>query len=119
MPRVNLLRRFDRPVFALIAIALIAGGLRLWNVSKPSTYVFDEVYYAKDGCLFAGYSPAVCKIDSSDEKYWYSKYGEVGSWVHPPLGKEMIGIGEKFFGGNSFGWRISAVVFGTASVVLT
>ncbi len=38
--------------------------------------------------------------------------------VHPPLGKWLIAVGERFFGFNSFGWRISAAVVGTLSVLL-
>jgi dolichyl-phosphate-mannose--protein O-mannosyl transferase len=38
--------------------------------------------------------------------------------VHPPLGKWLIGIGIKIFGNDEFGWRVSAAVIGTLSVVL-
>ncbi len=38
--------------------------------------------------------------------------------VHPPLGKWCIAVGEWLFGYNSFGWRISAAVIGTLSILL-
>ena len=34
------------------------------------------------------------------------------------MGKWLIGIGIKLFGNNEFGWRISAAIIGTASIVL-
>jgi len=102
----------------LLAVAAIAGGLRFWDLAYPAERVFDEVYYSKDACLYAGYSPKTCGIDSSDEKYWVRERDEVGSWVHPPMGKWMIAIGEKIFGPNSVGWRFSAALFGTLTCVL-
>ncbi len=116
---MELLRRLNRPVFALVAVGIIAAGLRFWHLGTPPERIFDEVYYTKDACLYDGYSWKRCGITSSDEQYWVRQYGEVGSWVHPPLGKWAIAIGEKIFGPTPFGWRFSAAVFGTASVVLT
>ncbi|OYX29602.1 MAG: hypothetical protein B7Y99_12885, partial [Caulobacterales bacterium 32-69-10] len=39
--------------------------------------------------------------------------------VHPQLGKWLIAGGEHLFGMNSFGWRFSAVVFGTILIIAT
>jgi len=114
-----ILRRLNKPVYALAIVAAIAGGVRFYGLATPNERVFDEVYYSKDGCLYAGYSWKECAIKSSDEKYWVRERDEVGSWVHPPMGKWMIAIGERLFGPNAFGWRFSAAVFGTATVVFT
>ena len=38
--------------------------------------------------------------------------------VHPPLGKWLIALGEQVFGYNEFGWRFSAAVAGTLSVLM-
>lgn len=114
-----LLERLNRPVFALVAVAFIAGGVRFYHLSNPPQRVFDEAYYPKDACLYAGYSWKQCDIDSKDEKYWVRERDEVGSWVHPPLGKWMIAVGEMAFGPTPFGWRVSAAVAGTTSVVLS
>lgn len=100
-----------------MVVAAIAGGLRFHHLDRPRERIFDEVYYSKDGCLYAGYEPGRCAIESADEKGWVENRGET-SWVHPPLGKWMIAAGERAFGPDSFGWRVSAAVFGTASVVL-
>lgn len=101
-----------------MAVAAIAGALRFYHLSEPPERVFDEIYYSKDACLYDGYSLKECDVTSSDEKYWVKDKGEVGSWVHPPMGKWMIAIGEKLFGPTPFGWRFSAALFGTITCVL-
>ncbi|HXF73564.1 MAG TPA: phospholipid carrier-dependent glycosyltransferase [Actinomycetota bacterium] len=115
----SLLRLIDRPAVALVAVALIAGIPRSWDLGSPRARVFDEVYYSKAGCLFVGYPPRTCGIETEDERYWVRTKGDVGSWVHPPLGKWAIGLGELAFGVDAFGWRVSAAVAGTLTAVLT
>ena len=39
--------------------------------------------------------------------------------VHPPLGKQLIAIGEALFGYDGFGWRFSAAACGVLTVFLT
>jgi dolichyl-phosphate-mannose--protein O-mannosyl transferase len=116
---VRALSRLNRPVVAIAAVTLLAGWLRIVHVSHPSDYVFDEVYYPKAACILVGWSNDTCTIDSSDEQYWRQQKWDVGSWVHPPLGKWEIALGIKAFGMRSFGWRISSVVAGTLVVTLT
>jgi len=115
---LNVLQKLNRPWVALLVVGLLAGGLRLWHVTYPETRIFDEYYYPKSACIFLGYSNERCDINSSDERYWRGERGDTGAWVHPPLGKWAIALGELAFGTDSFGWRFSGVVFGTASVVL-
>lgn len=91
------------PLSLITVFALI---LRLWNLNKPSGYIFDEIYYAKN---------AASLISNGVE---LNNAGEAEFVVHPPLGKWLIGIGIKAFGNNEFGWRISAALIGTACVVL-
>lgn len=74
----------------------------------PEELVFDETYYAKDACLYLDYVPEECGLTGSAEQ----------SYVHPPLGKWLIAAGIRLFGNNSFGWRISALVFGVALVLV-
>jgi dolichyl-phosphate-mannose--protein O-mannosyl transferase len=110
-------RWLNRPVVAIVAVALIAGGLRFVHLSYPHTRIFDEVYYSKSGCIFLGYSNQRCDVTSPDERYWRREQNDVGDWVHPPVGKWMIAIGELAFGTESLGWRVAAAVTGTATVV--
>ena len=91
------------PISLIIAFALI---LRLWRLNLPKGYIFDEVYYAKN---------ANSLIRNGVE---LNSQGQAEFIVHPPLGKWLIGIGIKIFGNNEFGWRISAAVIGTLSVLL-
>ena len=91
------------PISLIITFALI---LRLWRLNLPTGYIFDEVYYAKN---------ANSLIRNGVE---LSAQGQAEFIVHPPLGKWLIGIGIKVFGNDEFGWRISAAVIGTLSVVL-
>ena len=93
-------RRRSGSAFAIIlAVTALAAGLRLWHLSSPHTYVFDEVYYAKDGCYDAGFPYKECGLDAP---------GEQTVTVHPPLGRWIIAAGEKAFGDHSFGWRIAS-----------
>lgn len=111
-------RALNRPVVAIVAVGLIAGVLRFSHVGFPQRRIFDEYYYSKSACVFLGYSNDVCDINSDDERYWREDKNDVGSWVHPPLGKWMIAVGELAFGVDSFGWRAGAAVTGTATVIL-
>ncbi|MFL5798090.1 MAG: phospholipid carrier-dependent glycosyltransferase [Actinomycetota bacterium] len=104
----RLTRFLRKPVFVLIAIGIIAAVPRFYHLSQPHDRVFDEVYYTKDGCLYAGYPYKQCGLTSPDEQ----------SWVHPPLGKWMIAAGIGLFGNHPFGWRVSAAFIGTLTCVL-
>lgn len=115
----GLLDRLNRPVVAILAVVAIAGGIRAWDLSHPQDPVFDEQYYPKAACIFIGGSDETCMIESSDELYWREDKWDVGSWVHPPLGKWMIGMGEKAFGMTPVGWRSASALAGTLAVVLT
>jgi len=118
-PDVTLLERLNRPGFVLLTVAVVAGILRLTALSRPPQLIFDETYYAKSGCLFIGGSLQECEIRSDDEEYWVEDKDDVGSWVHPPVGKWMIGLGELGFGMTPVGWRIAAAIAGVLGVVIT
>jgi dolichyl-phosphate-mannose-protein mannosyltransferase len=109
--------RFLRhPAVILAVVAVVAGVPRFWALGDPGSdhghrvYVFDETYYAKDACLYAGHLPRQCDLSATTFEQ---------SWVHPPLGKWMIALGIRLFGYNPIGYRFSSALFGTASVVIT
>jgi dolichyl-phosphate-mannose-protein mannosyltransferase len=102
-------RWFMHPFLVIAAVTAFAGGLRFYHLSAPHTYVFDEVYYAKDGCFDAGIPYKDCKLDHP---------GEQTVTVHPPLGRWIIAGGEAAFGNRPFGWRFASAVAGTLSVAL-
>lgn len=92
---------------ALGIVTLIAGILRFVGLDRPKGKIFDEIYYATDAHNLwrLGYE-------------WDEKANTAGYVVHPPLGKWLIGIGEQFFGYNELGWRFSAALFGTLTVLM-
>jgi dolichyl-phosphate-mannose--protein O-mannosyl transferase len=88
-------------------VTLIAALVRLYNLDFPPGKIFDETYYATEaqGLLQHGVE---WDFDNNVPKYV----------VHPPLGKWCIALGEKIFGYDEFGWRISAAVAGIISVLM-
>ncbi|HYN95227.1 MAG TPA: phospholipid carrier-dependent glycosyltransferase [Pilimelia sp.] len=92
---------------ATAVVTLIAGLLRLRNVDHPKGKIFDELYYATEGWALLQHGVE-----------WNEKDNAASYVVHPPLGKWAIALGEQIYGYNEFGWRISAVVAGTLSVLL-
>jgi dolichyl-phosphate-mannose--protein O-mannosyl transferase len=91
------------PIAAILTFAL---SIRLWRLSLPTGYVFDEVYYAKNANSLL--SSAV-ELDAQ---------GQAEFVVHPPFGKWLIAIGIRFFGNEEFGWRFASAIFGTLSILL-
>ncbi|HEY7400045.1 MAG TPA: phospholipid carrier-dependent glycosyltransferase [Actinomycetota bacterium] len=115
----GLLQVLNRPVYAVLAVAAIAAALRFAGLGSPPERVFDEFYYPKAACILLGDSNKACDVTSENERYWRRQQWDVGSWVHPPLGKWMIAMGERAFGVDSpFGWRFSSAVAGTLVCVM-
>jgi dolichyl-phosphate-mannose-protein mannosyltransferase len=104
---------------AILAVTAIAGGVRLWGLSKPPELVFDENYYAVAACIYVGGSDRTCRVDEPNEELFREQQWDVGSYVHPPLGKWTIALGVKAFGMDPFGWRIGSAVAGTLAVTAT
>ena len=92
----------------IAAITLLAGVTRFVGLGHPDRKVFDEVYYASDGCWYAGFDYRDCDLEADVER----------SWVHPPLGKQLIALGIDGFGNRPFGWRAASAAAGTATVAL-
>ena len=111
-------RALNRPVVAIVAVGLLAGVLRFHDLGFPERRYFDEYYYPKSACIFLGYSNERCDINSANERFWRRDKLDTGAWVHPPVGKWMIAVGELLFGTESFGWRVSSAAAGTLIVVM-
>jgi len=97
--------RRPSPRLILGLILLVTALIRFWNLGTPDKLVFDEVYYvdgAKD-YLNGGVETA---------------NGEPEFIVHPPVSKWLIALGIQILGDSPAGWRFSAALFGTLSIIL-
>ena len=88
-------------------LGLVALIFRVWHLQYPKGFVFDEVYYAQNANSLLHHG---VELDP--------KTGAAQFIVHPPIGKWVIAAGIKLFGYHEFGWRISAAMVGSASVIL-
>ncbi|MBU6380705.1 MAG: phospholipid carrier-dependent glycosyltransferase, partial [Acidobacteria bacterium] len=90
---------------APILIALAALLLRLFNLGKIQSLIFDEVYYVDGARDYLNYG-----VEITGAKAEFV--------VHPPVGKWLIASGIKLFGDSGFGWRIATAVIGSLSILL-
>ncbi|MFH8929309.1 dolichyl-phosphate-mannose--protein mannosyltransferase [Streptomyces pristinaespiralis] len=106
-----------------LLVALVAGLMRFWNLGRPHAVIFDETYYAKDAwaLINQGYEGSWPKnIDKSilKDPSTVAIPTDPGYVVHPPVGKWIIGLGEKMFDFSPFGWRFMVALLGTLSVLM-
>ncbi|MCA5892936.1 phospholipid carrier-dependent glycosyltransferase [Isoptericola sp. NEAU-Y5] len=120
------LRRRDRfwAWTGTFVVTLLAAVARLWNLGRPSTLVFDETYYVKDGFTLGelGYAAQWpedpnAAFEAGDVLTYLEKAAYV---VHPPVGKWMIWLGMEAGGGatSAFAWRLGSAVVGVLAVFL-
>ncbi|MDQ1747802.1 MAG: dolichyl-phosphate-mannose-protein mannosyltransferase [Frankiaceae bacterium] len=89
-----------------LVITAVGLFLRLFRITRPHGKVFDETYYAGDAWSLLHHG---VEVNSS---------GRASFVAHPPLGKWVIALGEAMFGNNELGWRFSAAVVGSASILI-
>ena len=100
-------RRQLRDHLTAFGLGMAALLLRVWHLGTPKGFVFDEVYYAQNANSLLHHGVEL------DPKTAAAQF-----IVHPPVGKWMIALGIKIFGYHEFGWRISATVVGSLSIVM-
>src|SRR3990167_10883141 len=96
----------------LIFITLITAFslfLRLFRVTDPPRYYFDEVYHAVSAKAYAENNR-----EAYDPFSKAPKEGTAYDWLHPPLAKLIQAGSIKFLGDKSIGWRLPSLIFGTA-----
>ncbi|WP_292899676.1 phospholipid carrier-dependent glycosyltransferase [Microbacterium sp.] len=103
-------------------ITVFAFVVRVVNLGDPHQLIFDETYYVKDSWSQWVLGFPSTWPEGADARFAAGDTGfftGVGSYVvHPPLGRVFIGAGMALFGADTAtGWRIAAVVFGTATVL--
>lgn len=104
-------------------VTLLAAVLRLIDIGNPHQLVFDETYYVKDAWSQWVLGFPSTWPDGADASFAAGDtdvFTGIGSYVvHPPLGRILIGAGMALLGPDSTtGWRISAAVFGTLTVLV-
>ncbi len=108
---------------ATLAVTLLAGFMRVWDLGRPNRFLFDETYYAKDAWSLLHHGFVTGYVDKADKQIVSGTtdglFTDTPSMVvHPEVGKWLIALGEWAFGMTSFGWRISAAVVGTLMVLV-
>lgn len=89
-------------------LGALAALTRLTLLNYPTdagTPVFDEKHYVIQAHQLLGNG-------------WVEDNPGYGLVVHPPIGKQIIAIGELLLGYNAWGWRIMAALSGVLIVVL-
>ncbi len=116
-----------------LVVALFGALLRFIRLGEPRAVVFDETYYVKD---------AWTMLMTGEPQSWPDEVtingqlvsvndafanGDTNTWinvaeyvVHPPLGKWLIALGLKLFGGagNPFAWRAATAIAGVIGIIL-
>ena len=91
-----------------LTLTLIAGVVRFVGLDRPTdggTPVFDEKHYVPQAWQ-------MLRNGGVEDNPGYELV------VHPPLGKQLIAIGEWLLGYNGWGWRAAAALAGTITVLL-
>jgi dolichyl-phosphate-mannose--protein O-mannosyl transferase len=83
-----------------LLLLVVAGALRFADLGEPGRIYFDETYYANDA------------------QQYLERGVEEDFAVHPPAGKWLLAGGIALFGFDSYGWRFSAAVAGTLTVLV-
>lgn len=87
------------------ALAAITRFVMLNYPTDAGTPVFDEKHYVPQGWQ-------VLTGGGLEDNPGY------GLVVHPPVGKQLIAMGEALFGYNAWGWRFASALAGTILVLL-
>ena len=83
----------------ITALAALTRFLNLGSPTDAGTPIFDEKHYA----------PQAWQMLHNHGVEDNPGYGLV---VHPPVGKQLIALGEAIFGYNGVGWRFTGAVLG-------
>src|SRR5439155_6637550 len=122
---VAMVPSLPRRLAPLVLIAGVAAILRIAALGSPNEIYFDETYYANDARVYldglSAYNRPLDFDATAPPSQPPPSLGVRGekSWVHPPLGKWVIALGEAIVGTESpWGRRIVPALFGIGTVVL-
>ncbi len=98
-------------VFFLIATTFFSLLIRLYRLSEPNHYYFDEVYHVVTARAYAASNPA-----AYDPFAPPPEVGTAYEWLHPPFAKLIQATSIKILGDRPFFWRLPSAIFGAAIV---
>jgi len=106
-----------------LLVTLFGAFLRFDRLSVPKAIVFDETYYVGDAWGILKHGVEIEHVKNADTLLAQGKTNILAGTqaelvAHPPLGKEMIAVGEWLFGLTPFGWRFSVALIGSLSILL-
>jgi dolichyl-phosphate-mannose--protein O-mannosyl transferase len=118
--------RVDRWVdwVGTLVIVVLAAVIRLQNLGRPASLVFDETYYVKDAFTLGRLGFEARWPDDPNAAF---EAGHVDTFfdqaayvVHPQVGKWLISWGMDVGGGpgSSVAWRLANAVIGILAVLL-
>src|SRR3989344_5421848 len=105
----------QKRLFVFILSLLVFSFLvRIWRISEPNRYYFDEVYHVVTARAYSQNNPAAYDpFAPAPEK------NTAFDWLHPPLAKLIQAGSIKIFGDKPLGWRLPSAIFGTGIVIAT
>ncbi len=110
-----------------VLIMIFGGFLRFYRLSQPKAVIFDETYYVPDansilrhGVELQHFKYVNSQLVAGNPNIFLRVHRQFQPELvaHPPLGKVMMAFGQWTFGLTPVGWRFSAAVIGTLSVLL-
>jgi dolichyl-phosphate-mannose-protein mannosyltransferase len=93
---------------ATAVVTALAALTRFLNLASPTdagTPIFDEKHYAPQAWQML-------------HNHGVEDNPGFGLVVHPPVGKQLIALGEALFGYNGLGWRFTGALLGVVMVAL-
>src|ERR1700691_5882943 len=106
-----------------LLVTLFGAFLRFDRLSIPKAVVFDETYYVGDAWGILKHGVEITHVKNASALMLAGKTNILAGtqWelvAPPPLGKEMIAVGEWLFGLTPFGWRFSVALIGSLAILL-
>jgi dolichyl-phosphate-mannose-protein mannosyltransferase len=89
----------------IMALASLTRFLNLGSPTDAGSPIFDEKHYAPQAWQMLG-------------NHGVEDNPGYGLVVHPPVGKQLLALGEALFGYSGLGWRFAGAVCGVVIVVL-